>query len=214
MSSELWLIGCGRIFETIAASWEALEPGTRVVPVRLESTDAIAGAWESHLTGAPPDARCFVAVDQSALNFARFDAWARLRMIGRRLTTLVHPSAVVDPTAQVGENCWIGARAVIEPQAKLGADVFVGASALVGPKAEIGAHGWLGAGALVGADAVVGSHVVIGADVRIGAGVTIGRHSSIDVPGAYTSTLAERTYIDPLFELPVRIHSGRAAGGH
>jgi UDP-3-O-[3-hydroxymyristoyl] glucosamine N-acyltransferase len=214
MSGELWLVGCGRVFESIAASWESLEPGTRVVPVRLGSTNDIAGPWETRLADAPAAARFFVAVDQSALNFARFDAWARLRMAGRRLATLVHPSATVDPTAHLGENCWIGARAVIEPNVKLAADVFVGATALVGLNASVGAHGWMGAGAAVGADATIGTHVVIGADVRVGAGVAVGRHSSIDVPGFYGSALAERTYIDPLFEVPVRIHSGRAPGGH
>lgn len=213
MSAELWVVGCGRVFDTIAASWEALEPGTRVVPVRLESTNEIAGDWEGRLGDAPPDARFFVAVDQSALNFARFDAWARLRMAGRHLATLVHPSATVDPTAQLGDNCWVGARAVIEPNAKLAANVFVGAMALVGQKATIGPHGWVGAGAAVGADATIGTHVVIGADVRVGAGVAVGRHSSIDVPGFYRDAVAERTYIDPLFELPVRVHSGRAPGG-
>lgn len=212
MSGELWVAGCGVMFEAIVASWEALEPGTRLTAVRLESTDAIAGpAWLARIADAPPDARLFVAVDQNALNFARFDAWGRLRLAGRRLCTLVHPGALVDAGATLGENCWIGARAVVEPGARIGNNTFVGATALIGAAAELSANVWIGAGAAVGAGASVGTHSVIGADVRIGAQVAVGRHCSIETPGFYGQAIADRTYVDPLFEQPARIYSGRPA---
>ncbi len=214
MSGELWLIGCGDIFETIAAAWPAIEPDTVLHVVRLESPAAIATPFEERLAAASPQPRVFAALDQSALNFARFDVYARLRLGGRRFCTLIHPSAIVDATAKLGENVWIGAGAVIEARSSIGHNTFVGTRALVLGAAELAAHGWVGAAASVGARAKIGTHCVIGADVRIGAGVEVGRFSSIERPGHYAEPIAERTYIDALFELPVRIYgSARKQAG-
>ena len=72
--------------------------------------------------------------------------------------------------------------------------------------AELAAHAWVGAAASIGARAKIATHCVIGADVRIGADVEVGRYSSVERPGHFAEPIAERTYIDPLFEIPVRIY--------
>lgn len=206
MSAELWMVGCGRVFEAIAACWGAAEPNTALNLVRLASTDAIAAPLEERLAGASDEARFFAAVDQSALNYARFDLYGRLRLGGRKFRSLVHPAAVVDATVQIGENCWIGPGAVVEDGVKLGHNTFVGTGALVLGGAELAAHAWIGAGARVGHGARIGTHTVLGADVRIAAGMTIGRHCSIESPGDYATPIADRTFVDPLFSKPVRIY--------
>ncbi len=77
----------------------------------------------------------------------------------------IHPSAVVDPSAQLGEGVRIGPLCVI------------------GPEARIGAGGALGARVSVGAGAVIGPGALLMDGVAIGHGVTIGARF-IAQPGA------------------------------
>ena len=69
----------------------------------------------------------------------------------------IHPMALVDPTAELGENTWIGPFAVI------------GAGVQIGPSARIMAHVTIGRDARIGARAVLHPGVRVGARVRIGA---------------------------------------------
>lgn len=73
----------------------------------------------------------------------------------------IHPSAVIDPGAQLGRNVTVGPLAVIS------------AGAVIGENAVIGPHGFIGADATVGADAYLREHVSIGARVSIGDRVII-----------------------------------------
>jgi UDP-3-O-[3-hydroxymyristoyl] glucosamine N-acyltransferase len=68
----------------------------------------------------------------------------------------IHPAAIVDPAATVGEDAAIGPFAVI------------GAGVVLGPGARIGPHVTVGAGTRIGSD------VLLHAGVRIAAGVVIG----------------------------------------
>lgn len=94
---------------------------------------------------------------------ASFDA-------GLGLAQGVHPSAVVDPTATIGDDVCIGPltvvgagavigdRSQIAPQVTVGADVHIGPDAVIhagvriGAKAQIGARIFIQSGAVIGAD--------------------------------------------------------------
>ena len=68
----------------------------------------------------------------------------------------VHPMALIDPTAQVGDG---GA---------VGPFVVIGAGARIGARARIASHVSIGAGAVIGDDALIFEGVKIGARVVIG----------------------------------------------
>lgn len=68
----------------------------------------------------------------------------------------IHASAVIDPSAQVGEGSAIGPLVVI------------GAGARIGKGAKIAAHVSIGEGVVIGADALIHAGVRIGRNVRIG----------------------------------------------
>lgn len=96
----------------------------------------------------------------------------------------IHPSAIVDPTAVVSENCCIEAFVVISRDATLGNGCWIGAHTVIGPNVTIG-NG-----------VIIGPHVTltnadVGHNVRIKAGARIGQrgfgfimteHSLVDVP--------------------------------
>ncbi|MDQ1847985.1 UDP-3-O-(3-hydroxymyristoyl)glucosamine N-acyltransferase [Gemmobacter fulvus] len=75
---------------------------------------------------------------------------------GPQIAPGVHPMAVVDPTAQIGEG------AAIAPF------VVIGAGVILGPRARIASHVSIAEGARIGADALILQGARIGARVTIG----------------------------------------------
>lgn len=94
--------------------------------------------------------------------------------------TLVHPSAVVDPTARLGEGVVVFAGAVIQPDAVIGRhaivntgatvdhDCVIGDFAHIAPGVHLAGNVHVGEGALLG----IGSCAIPGS--RIGAWATVG----------------------------------------
>lgn len=77
----------------------------------------------------------------------------------------IHPAAIIDGTARIGEGARIGPFAVI------------GAEVSIGPSARIAAHVTIGAGTRIGAD------VLLNAGARLGRAVTLGARVIVQ-PGA------------------------------
>ena len=80
----------------------------------------------------------------------------------------IHPSAVVDPTARLGEG------AIVGPLAVIGAEVVIGANARIGPGAVIERGARLGDAALIHPRVVIGHHVTIGDRFTAQPGAVIG----------------------------------------
>lgn len=75
---------------------------------------------------------------------------------GQEFTRGIHPNAVIDPTARIGEEVSIG------PFTVVGANAQIGARSVIGPHCHVGAH------VVLGQDAQLREMVSIGARVRIG----------------------------------------------
>ncbi len=80
----------------------------------------------------------------------------------------VHPSAVVDPSAELGEGVSVGPLAVIDAGAK------IGAGSVIGPQVHIGAEVTIGEGGMVHAGARIGARVTIGKRFICQPGAVIG----------------------------------------
>lgn len=211
--SALALIGCGQLFESIAAAWSLLAQSERqLLLLRLDSTDNFAEDAATVLAQLDPtEARIFAAIDQQALNHARLDVYGRARLLGFRSETLIHPQAMVAGNVKLGENCWVGPGAIIDAGVQVGNNSVISAGARIDSATKIGANVWIGFGAAVGAEANIGTHCVVGADVKLAAGIKLGRHCAINIPGSYAESLEPGTFIDMLFSQPVRIY-GMATG--
>lgn len=173
------------------------------------------------------------------LYFARLTRWwaARLRPPA---APGVHPTAVVDPSAQVAADAVVGPQVVVEAGAVVGAGsvlaarVFVGAQAHVGVGSRLGVGVVLGAGCRIGARAILHPGVVIGADgfgfaphegrwekieqlgaVRIGDDVEIGANTCIDRGALGDTEIADGVKLDNLIQVGhnVRIGAHTAMAG-
>lgn len=176
-----------------------------------------------------------IVTDDPYLYFARLTQWW-VQRVRPRPAAGVHPSAVVDASAQIGQGVSIGPLAVIEAGAVIGQGVVIGPHTVVGARARIGAQTRLSAHVSLGFDCVLGercvvhSGVVIGADgfgfaphegrwekieqlgaVRIGDDVEIGANTCID-RGALEDTVIERgVKLDNLVQIAHNVHIGEHA---
>jgi UDP-3-O-[3-hydroxymyristoyl] glucosamine N-acyltransferase len=118
----------------------------------LERTQATAVVLEGAAADACPSA---VLISRNPYaDYARIAGWLHPsppRVAG------VHPSAIIDPTAQVPDSAQIG------PQVVLGAGV------MIGERVRIGAGSFLEAGVSIGHDSVLAPRVTVYPGVRIGA---------------------------------------------
>uniref|UniRef100_UPI0022EA15F9 NeuD/PglB/VioB family sugar acetyltransferase n=1 Tax=Falsiroseomonas oryzae TaxID=2766473 RepID=UPI0022EA15F9 len=128
-----------------------------------------------------------IAIGHNATRAALGEACTR---IGLALPAVIHPAALVSPSARIGAGAQVMARAVIGPEAVLGALVLVNSGAIVehdcrldeaahvGPGAVLCGFVQVGARALVGAGAVARPSVSVGADAVVAPGAAVAE----DVP--------------------------------
>jgi sugar O-acyltransferase (sialic acid O-acetyltransferase NeuD family) len=114
----------------------------------------------------------------------------RFKARGFRFMTLVHPGAIVAPSAVLDEGAQVMAGAVVQPEARIGANTIVNTRAVVDHHCAVGAHCHVASGATLASAVTVGegAHVGAGATViqlvKIGAGALIGAGAAVvrDVP--------------------------------
>jgi UDP-3-O-[3-hydroxymyristoyl] glucosamine N-acyltransferase len=90
----------------------------------------------------------------------------------------IHPTAIIHPTAQIGEAVSIGAYAVIQADVKIGNHVSIHPQVVIYPQVQIGD------GTLLHAGCVVHERTQIGADCVIHSGAVIGAEGFGFVPSA------------------------------
>jgi len=173
------------------------------------------------------------------LYFARLTQWWAERTRPAPLPG-IHPTALVDPGAEVAADASIGAFAVIEAGAAIGAGVTIGAHAFVGRDCVLGAGTRLGPRVTVMFETTLGERcfvqcgAVLGGDgfgfaptagrwekieqlgrVRLGDDVEIGANSCIDRGATGDTVIGDGVKIDNLVQIGhnVRIGAHTAIAG-
>jgi UDP-3-O-[3-hydroxymyristoyl] glucosamine N-acyltransferase len=138
----------------------------------------------------------------------------------------IHPTAIIDPTAEVGKDVYIGARVVVQAGVKIGDGVCIHANAVIYPDAAIGDRTLLHANCTIhersriGADCVIHSGAVIGAEgfgfvptaqdwfkmeqsgcTVLEDGVEVGCNTTIDRPAVGETRIGRNTKIDNLVQI-------------
>jgi UDP-3-O-[3-hydroxymyristoyl] glucosamine N-acyltransferase len=73
----------------------------------------------------------------------------------------IHPSAVIDPTAQIGTSAHIGAYVVVGPEVRLGDNAILLPHVVLYPGVQAGSHLFAHAHAVVRENCVLGDHVTL-----------------------------------------------------
>ena len=102
-----------------------------------------------------------------------------LAALGGRFLTLVHPTAVVAPSAVIGEGAIVCPHGIVSADAALGRCVLVNYHASVAHDAAVGDYGVLAPYATLGGFARVGADVFLGLHASVGPGRQVGDRSKV-----------------------------------
>ena len=81
----------------------------------------------------------------------------------------IHPSAVVDPSAKIGQNVYIGPNAVVEANAEIGDNTSIGGGCFIGQEVKIGQANKIEPNVTIMHRCIVGHQNIIHPGVVIGA---------------------------------------------
>lgn len=100
-------------------------------------------------------------------NSVRYDIMVKINHLGGKTPTLIHPSAVISPSADIGNGVYIQANAYIWTKVKV--DDFC----IISPNVVIAHHSSVGKACLISTLSGVGASIKIGNKVFVGMGSTI-----------------------------------------
>jgi UDP-3-O-[3-hydroxymyristoyl] glucosamine N-acyltransferase len=165
--------------------------------------------------------------------FARLTQWWAAAAPRSNVEAGIHPSAFVDPAAEldvsvsIGPFAVIGAGACVGPGTRIGAHAVIEASATLGADCRIAARVFVGAGCRVGDRCIAHPGVVIGADgfgfaphqgawekieqlgaVSIGHDVEIGANTCIDRGALDDTVIGDGVKLDNLIQVGHNVHIG------
>jgi sugar O-acyltransferase (sialic acid O-acetyltransferase NeuD family) len=127
----------------------------------------------------PQDCAVIMAMGYNDINRSRESMFHRLKEMGYRIETYVHPDAKVYTQRSLGEGCVILPSAVIEPHVRLGANSMVWANTTLAHHSCVEENCWIASGAVISGQAQVGRNTFIGVNATIVNKVVIGEYSII-----------------------------------
>ena len=157
--------------------------------------------------------RTLIRVPDARAAFARTIEWFRSRP---RPPAGVHASAVVDPTARIGERTSIGPHCVVGANSRLGADCVLHANVTIYDGVTIGDRVVIQAGTVVGSDGF--GYVPVGdrierfpqvGTVEIGDDVEIGANCTIDRGAVDATSIGSGTKLDNLVHVAHNCRIGK-----
>ena len=98
---------------------------------------------------------------------------------GIELVNAIHPAAFVSPTASIGSNVVVAARAAVGTEARLADSVIVNTSAVVDHECDLGEAAHVCPGAALAGRVRVGRGAFIGAGARVIQCRTVGVHATV-----------------------------------
>ena len=116
------------------------------------------------------DARVFLTIGDVSTRRGVLGMLGAARFAG----PVIHPGAIVSPSASIGEGAFVGPGAIINSDARIGAQAIINSGAIVEHDCRVGVNTHIAPGCVLGGGVEVGDHTLVGLGARVLPGVTIG----------------------------------------
>lgn len=151
--------------------------GSEIMGIKVLGGDEVLEGLrrEGYMTAV--NAQGSISVDnQSGYYNLRKTLFEKIKDKGFFLPTLIHPSASVSISAQIGEGTLVFEQAIIGSDAQIGDNCIINSGAIVSHDCKIGNHTRISPGAVLAGNVEVGENSLIGMGVTIYVGAKIGRN--------------------------------------
>lgn len=112
---------------------------------------------------------------------------------GLTLVTAVHPRAVIDPSARIGEGCAVMALAVVNADTVIARGAIVNTAAVVEHDCEVGAFAHVSPNAVMGGACKVGTLSQLGIGAVMLPGTSLGARTIVGGGGVVTRSVGDDT---------------------
>jgi len=109
----------------------------------------------------------------------RISIYENIKRYGYHLANVVHPCAMISPSATIGEGVFVKAGAVVGPDVIVGDNTRIETYAVVGHDSIIHKHAQLSTGVIVSGHCEIGEGTYVGINVPIKENIKIGEYSVV-----------------------------------
>jgi UDP-perosamine 4-acetyltransferase len=195
MNRPVLIVGAGGHGKVVADALEAMGREVRgfldIDPARwgevVNGKPVIGGDDRLPEAGTVELANGIGSIQSLATRSSVFD---RLRGKGFRFVTVLHPRAVVSPTARVEEGAQIMAGAIVQTNARIGADTIVNTGAIVEHDCSVGEHVHLAPGVTLSGGVRIGNCVHVGTAACVIQGIRIDDYALVAAGAVVTRDVA------------------------
>jgi sugar O-acyltransferase (sialic acid O-acetyltransferase NeuD family) len=149
----------------------------------------------------------FLGVGGTGDNSTRRRLFELARKRGFEMLSVIHPSAVLSPSASLGEGTCLCPGAIVGAGARLGRNVIVNSGAVVEHDCELGDHVHVASGAVLAGGVVVGEGAHGGAAASVRQGVRVGRDALIAMGAAVVADVPDGAAVAGVPARPLRARS-------
>jgi sugar O-acyltransferase (sialic acid O-acetyltransferase NeuD family) len=157
-----------------------LEPGSMVLGVPV-----LGGEELLQTLPAQGVRHAVLGVGAATQHPIRTTLFRKLKAHGFELPNIIHPTAVIEPSAQLGEGNQVMAQAYIGSDARIGSNCIINALSVVSHDSQLADNvhlapaSVLAGGVHIGSDTLIGMNTSIYMKVKIGERVTVANQSSV-----------------------------------
>ncbi len=146
-----------------------------------------------------------VALEYSRQSADRARIAGEAEALGYQLASIIHPSAIIAPSAEIGRHAFIGEGVIVQPFVKIGANVAINAGSLIGMSAEIGPDVYLGARVTIERYARIAANCTVGSGSTVAEGRSVLSQCTLQPRSVVTGEIPVGTLTHPLLTRPGRI---------
>lgn len=139
----------------------------------------------------PSETDIAIAVGSTRASRLRGEIYDKMAALGFRFATVIHPSAVVDSTARIGQGAQVMAGAIVQVNAVIGENAIINSGAVIEHDCILERHVHAASGAILAGQVTVGEGSHIGAGAVVLQGRTLGRHVTVGAGACVISDIGE-----------------------
>lgn len=191
------IIGKGRALEQACET--AWQNGLVCLRVELNTSDGYnfetGPLFENY---AASQSEVFVALDERAINYARFKLIAEIRLAGYTLINIISSRAIVERTVRLLGNVYIGPDCNLAEHCSVGTGSWLDRQVIVGNASHLGSCTTLLSGVHIGREVDIGRGSTLGSACIADDKTKVGRHCEWLLSGMLPPRVKDHSFYDRL----------------